>query len=167
MQRVGDLEINQDVRFHEREWRVERIGWTVILLLVVVAFLGLFGHGPISWTTASADDGTLEVTFERFGRRGGTQALEVWAPASAAEGGEWQVEIERDYASGVQFKSISPQPKSVETVPGAIRYVFAQGEPTSDLQVVFDLTPDSLWGVDGDVRLVGNDAVTVEQFFFP
>lgn len=167
MERSRDLEVNEDLEFQRREWRAERIGWALLFLLILVAAVGLFGHGPLSWTSATSRDGTLEVSFERFGRNGGTQSLVVRAGASSAADREWQLDVGDDYVGAVKFTSISPQPDATDRIPGGIRYTFSQAEPAADLEVTFELTPDSLWSVSGELRLAGHEPVTVQQFFFP
>lgn len=167
MERVGDLEINEDMEFQEREWRWGRLGRALLVVIVLVSGVGLFGHGPISWTTAAADDGSLEVSFERFGRRGGSQKLGLTAPASAAQSGQWQVDLSHDFVGSVSIDSITPQPDSVEAVAGGLRYTFTQADPTAALEASLSLTPDTLWSASGTVGLVGGDAVAVRQFFFP
>lgn len=167
MKRVGDLEINQDVTHQEREWKAERIGWLLLAVVVLVAAAGVFGHGPVSWTSRSTADGSLAVSFERFGRRGGTQQLVVRADASAAVDGVWRLEISTDYIHDVTVDTLSPEPDSVESAPGSVRYTFVQAEPGAPLEAVFSLTPDALWGHHGEISLVGGDTVRVDSFFFP
>ena len=41
-QRVGDPEIKQNLRFQRRMWALERIGWAVMALVVLVGLVGLF-----------------------------------------------------------------------------------------------------------------------------
>ena len=38
MQRIGDLELSQDLEFQRRSWRVQRIGQGVMLLVLLAAF---------------------------------------------------------------------------------------------------------------------------------
>ena len=38
MQRIGDLELSQDLEFQRRSWRVQRIGQGVMLLVLLTAF---------------------------------------------------------------------------------------------------------------------------------
>jgi hypothetical protein len=167
LERLGDLQISEDYGFQRREWVAQRIGWGLVLVLIVITAAGLFGHGPISWTTAETADGTLKASFERFGRRGGSQSLLLRADAAAATKGAWGLEIADDYVSAVEFRSISPQPDAATRVPGAILYTFTQTNPDADLKVTFRLTPSGLWGVNGEIRLAGHDRLTIEQFFFP
>lgn len=167
MARIGDLELNEDISFQEREWTAERIGWGALLLVVLLALLGLFGNGPISWTSATSDSGDLEVSFERFGRRGGSQTLTVRAEASAASKGAWEIDISRDYLGAVRMDAMTPQPDSVSAVPGGSRYTFLQASDDADLEVELSLTPTTLWGASGDIGLADGDPVTVRHFFFP
>ena len=167
MERVGELEIDQDLAFQEREWRTQRVGWVVLVMVMLVALGGLFGNGPLSWTTVTAPGGALQVSYERFGRRGGPQELTVRAPARSAERGSWHVEVSRDYLASLEVTSITPQPDAAEAVQGAVRYRFAQAAPDADLEVVLAVTPRAVGSRRGDVRLAGGQPATVTQFFFP
>lgn len=167
MGRVGDLEIDQDLEFQEREWRVERVGWALLAGVVVLAAFGVFGHGPVSWTKVSSGDGSLEVSFERFGRRGGSQALVVSAPASEARRGVWDVEISRSYVDAMDIDAVTPEAEAVEAVDGAVRYSFSQGSPDADLDARLSLTPRAMGPRRGEVRVSGGEPVGVHHFLFP
>jgi hypothetical protein len=167
VERVGDLEIDEDVAFQAREWKVERIAWVGLGLVILLALAGLFGHGPISWTSASTDDGSLEVAFERFGRRGGSQDLVITAAASAADGGQWEIDMSLAYSETMDIDSITPQPESVEAVDGAVRYTFIQPEPGVDLEATFSVTPDGMWNTSGDIGFADGPSVRVSHFLFP
>lgn len=53
IRRVGELEIEEDLDFQRRMWRLQQIGWALLVLVVVAALLGLFGKGPLSRAVAS------------------------------------------------------------------------------------------------------------------
>lgn len=167
MERVGDLEINQDVRFQDREWKAERVGWLLLVALLIVAMLGLFGNGPLSWATSSSPDDALKVVYERFGRRGGSQELTLRASADAATNGSWQIEITRGYLASLEIATITPEPDSAETTPRGVRYTFTQAAPSATLEVIFAVTPRQLWSQSGEVRVGDKAPATVSQFFFP
>lgn len=71
----------------QTEWRVQRVGWVVLAGIVVAALAGVFGAGPLSWTSASADDASLVVKYSRFAREGGAISLEVHVPAERSTEG--------------------------------------------------------------------------------
>lgn len=167
MERFGDLEINQDVRFQDREWTVERVGWLLLVALLIIAVLGLFGNGPLSRTTSSSPDAGLKVAYERFGRRGGSQELTLRASANAATNGSWQIEVTRAYLASLEIVTITPEPDSAETTRRGVRYTFTQAAPDAALEVIFAVTPRSLWSHSGEIRIGDEPPATVWQFFFP
>ena len=50
--RVGDLQIHQDLCQERREWKIQRVGWLLMALMLVAALAGLLGPGPLSSTIA-------------------------------------------------------------------------------------------------------------------
>ncbi|HEV2128712.1 MAG TPA: hypothetical protein VGR22_08850, partial [Thermomicrobiales bacterium] len=86
--RIGDLEVDEDIEFQEREWKVQRVGWALMLVVIVLALVGLFGTGPLSAVEREADDGTLVLEYQRFVRHGGRTTFSIAAAGSQAENGE-------------------------------------------------------------------------------
>lgn len=58
------LVLDEDLPLHSTGWKVQKIGWTIALLLLIMAALGLFGTGPVSRRILYS--GTDAVEFERF-----------------------------------------------------------------------------------------------------
>jgi len=46
--RYGDLDLDQGYDHQQTIWTIQRVIWGVIGLLILLAFTGLFGGGPIS-----------------------------------------------------------------------------------------------------------------------
>ena len=44
--------IQEDMRFQEKLWKLERVGWITLTLVVAITLLGVFGAGPLSQATA-------------------------------------------------------------------------------------------------------------------
>ncbi len=167
MERIGDLEINQDLSFDQREWVWERTGWVALFAIVTLGAAGLFGHGPVSWTTASSDNGSLTVSFERFGRRGGTHDLAIEAASSTSTDGAWNIELSRRYVSAMEIEAVTPMPEAVETTGDGLRYTFTQREPGASLEVTFSLRPQVVWSRSGEIRAGDGSRVRIRQFLFP
>lgn len=164
---MGDLQLEEDVGFERRSWKAQRAFWVVAVALLTAVGLGLFGNGPVSWTTASSNDGVLEASYERFGRRGGSQEFTVEVEASAARGGTWEVEIDRGLLAAWEVTAISPEPESTSVLADAIRFTFSQAAPQADLEVIFAVSPRQVWLQGGGIR-AGDDAqVSISQFFYP
>ena len=68
IERVGDIDIGQDLEFQRRMWVAQRIGWLTMLVVVIVGLVGFVGHGPLTGgSTGSAANG-LEIDYARFAR---------------------------------------------------------------------------------------------------
>jgi len=168
IQRVGDLEIEQDLRFQRREWRVQRIGWLLMALLICAALLGVFGGGGLlTGASDSAAGGAAKISYQRFARLSAPASLKVRFPESAVQNGMLQVAVERDYIEGVQIEHITPEPESVEVTADAIVYTFAVGDPSGAGQVAFHYTTESIGLVSGWVELADTERLTLRQFVYP
>src|SRR5688500_4047586 len=60
------LDLQEDPKFQETEWRLQRLGWVIWAALIVAALLGLLGPGPLSNAESSTPDGLLTVSYEMF-----------------------------------------------------------------------------------------------------
>ena len=47
-----DYPIQEDMRFQEKLWKLERAGWVALSLVVAITLLGVFGAGPLGQTHA-------------------------------------------------------------------------------------------------------------------
>lgn len=163
--RAGDLELEQDLAFERRELFVERIGWAAMALVIAGALTGLFGVGPLSLKTVAAGD--LSVTYERFGRRGGSTSLTFEAGPGAAAGGELTLWLSATYIDGMQLDAITPEPGSVTLAGDRVEYSFKTSGVPGTLRINFDLTSDTLGPLAGQAGIAGGPAVELRQFFWP
>jgi hypothetical protein len=164
-QKVGDLEINQDLRFQERSWRYQRTGWTVMAVIVLLSLAGLLGRGPSSDARAGGEEEGLEVQFERFGRRNAPQTLRLHVATPPGPEGKIRISIDRGYLESVQIDSMAPEAESVEGGPDRHTFEFAtsQGETT----ISFKLRPEGLGRLRGVAAVEGRPPVEFKQFVFP
>src|SRR5215207_519621 len=107
---VGDLELDQDLTYQQREWRVERISWIVWLLLIVAALLGLLGPGPLSQTRAGSQDERVWVDYERFVRYRSPTQLIVHIEPDAAQEGMFHLQLDQEFIAKAQIQRIDPEP---------------------------------------------------------
>lgn len=56
--RVGDLEVPQDLGFQRRACTFERIGWVAMTLVLLAAIVGVWGEGPLAQAEAVSRDGS-------------------------------------------------------------------------------------------------------------
>lgn len=165
--RIGDFEIDQDLRFQDREWKIQRLGWVAILLLVVLALLGLFGTGPLSTATASDADGPLSVDYQRFIRHGGRTTLTIRVGNDYLAGNEVEVSLTDTYLDGVEVQQITPQPQEVRAGDGELIYVFAVEDMTQPFEVSFSLRPQHIGRLSGEASITDGPTVAFDQISYP
>lgn len=118
------LEVEQDLHFQYREWRIERIGWFVIGLLLVAATLGVFGHHPLAKATVQTSDGRLSVQYDRFTRyQTNVDFLATLEPDKDGSGIA-HLWFDPQYLDNLKVVAVSPVPLRGEAKIGGRAFVF-------------------------------------------
>lgn len=167
LRRIGDLEINQDLDFQCRCWRVQRIGWTIIALLVLGGLLGVFGRGPFSHTLVSDPSIPVSLEYERFGRYQNRLTLSLHLNAGASEDGKVRLWFSQDFLRQVQIQNITPKPDGAELSPSGTTYIFALALPTDGGDVIVHLEPQAIGLLSGKVGLTESRSITFTQWIYP
>jgi hypothetical protein len=163
---VGELEVDQELDYQQREWKAQRVGWAVMLLIILATLLGLFGRGPLSRASIGGDP--LKLEYERFTRHASPTQLTVHlAPGVAGKDGKARVRLRRDYMQGVRIEHITPEPESVEASEDALEYVFEVADPSHPVTAVFQLEADKMWSRSGHIALGDGQPLRFTQFVFP
>jgi hypothetical protein len=166
MQRVGDLEINEDAGFAERGWKLQKAAWVLMLLFAVCAFLGLTGSGPLARAAVTAPDFRLE--YARFLRVTAASALIIRFEPIVVQNGEVNVWLGRDYLSAFQIESIMPEPESVVTSADRLIYTFRTLENQPG-EITFHLkgSAGSFGLIRGEAGITPSRQVGFRQFVYP
>lgn len=167
MQRIGDLELDQDLKFQQREWRIERIGWFAMLLIIVGALSGLSGTGPLSATTAGDPTGALAVDYQRFIRHDGRTTLTMQVSGDRVVEGQVEIWLASDYLSAVEIQRISPEPQEVRAEGERMVYVFAADGSAESIDLSFSLRPQHIGRLSGEIGLPGGPATSFTQLSYP
>lgn len=148
------------------EWRIRRTGWVVLALLVVLALSGVFGVGPLSWSTVTADDGSIEVSYSRFTANGAPSSLSLRVPPTAAVDGQVRVWISSEYLDALEVSSITPEPASATSVDGGVVFAF-EVEPGAALEATVNATGDAFGVETARLAVVDHARVEFWQLFYP
>jgi hypothetical protein len=165
--RVGDLELDQDLIYQNREWRVERIGWIILALLVLAALLGILGKGPLSKAIAGSQDGPLWVEYQRFVRHRSPTELIVRIEADAAQEGRIHLQLNQEFVQKAQIQRIDPEPDQEQVAMDRITYVFQVGEGAAPVQVIYRLEMQSFGLLSTPIGIVDGPEVSINQFVYP
>lgn len=164
--RIGDLEINQDLNVQARMWRIQRVGWAIMLVIVLLALTGLFGRGPAGKTKAGDAGGPLWVEYERFERFQSSSVLRIHLLPVTSPGPR-QVWISNRYLSGVEIHRILPDPMVTKmSDDGLLFEVGTAGKAEAGVLTLY-LQFQQMGALAGDVRSPGNAPVRIRQFVYP
>ncbi len=163
------LELNQDLTFQRRSWRVQRVAWGVMAAIVVATLLGLFGSGLLSSTTVSTPNQTMQVRYERFGRLDSPLITNVRLASGAGDAdGRVRLWVSRGYLSRVAGDGLSPVPETTLTAADRVVFIFRLTDPAQPLDVTFYLNTEKVGSLTGQFGLVNRKAVlTIRQFIYP
>jgi len=154
-------DFESELIFHQREWRIQRVGWLLLALFLALALGGLFGNGPLS--RAHADGAAGRVEYQRFVRYGLSTDL-VITPTGSAQGVN-RSEIEADYLESFRVEHITPEPASVRLSGRHIVYEFASAAPGASIS--FHIRPQRLLRHTSGVSIDGAAPVGISQLTYP
>lgn len=100
---------SEGLQFNRKEYRIQRASWLTALALLVAAFLGLFGTGPLSDATASDRSENLTVRYDRFTRWTARTVIQFSiVPAHAEDSARlW---IDSSFLHEISIERIVPEP---------------------------------------------------------
>jgi hypothetical protein len=166
VQRIGDLQLDQDMSFQRRQWRVQRGAWLVGCLIVLLALTGLSGGGPLANASVSDTTDALSVDYDRIDRRHSpsTISLDI-IPAGTQP--TLQLWIGQDFLAGTSIESIQPEP--VQSMAGSDRLIleFALDSPGEPVSIEVSVRPKQTGLREGSMGIVDGPEVEFRQLVLP
>lgn len=176
------MQIEQNIRFQEREWRLQRIGWIVFATFIIAAVLGLFGGGGM-FAQKRIDTGNgVAVEFSRFERSGAITKLRIDAQPNGPHQSEFAIWIDREYFQNFDIESITPTPVRTEFTDETLHFVFSAGARNREMlnettksnqantyRITITLKADRFGIVEGQIGLLdrANSTIRFRQLFYP
>ena len=167
MNRTSGIELDDLPGFQRKEWAAQRLGWTLMLLVVLAGAAGAFGRGPLASASAATADGRLQIRYERMTRHRVPTSLWLDVAPGVARGGRVRLEIDREYLQEVELTRVVPEPESVEATGDGIVLAFRVGDPLRRAAIMLDVQPESYGTLQGRLGLAGDAPLRFEQFVFP
>ena len=163
-QRIGNLQLEQDLAFQRMEWRVERWGKLLIALFLVAAAFGLLGSGLASRAAAGSPSGTLRVHYDRFVRQDAPTSLLV--EARGKPDSEIRIWFASAHIDRLKIEQIIPEQVGTESGPDRTTFVFRTGGK-GEARVRFDVEPRTAGKATGQIGVDGGESVSFWSFVYP
>ncbi|MBC3362413.1 hypothetical protein [Pseudomonas sp. SWRI154] len=162
--RSREFPVREDMVFQHKVWRFERVGWYILVLLVILTLLGLFSRGPLSSRELQSADGTIAVEYEAFHRNGSTNPMVL--RLKGAPNAVLEVELGGDWLDAFDVQSVQPQPiRSAAAGQGVKLWIQADGQGQANLHL--SLLSEGLGTYHSRIVIPGGATVSFNQFIFP
>lgn len=159
-----DYPVQEFMHVQQRHWRLERVGWVVFLLIVLLASLGVFSQGVLSLTTVESADAALAVDYQRFERNSAAGEMTVRLQGEA--GGVMQLDITGDLLNKFAIEGIQPAPLNSESLGDGLRLSF-RTDRAGDATVYLALRVAGLGSSQSQFAITGSTPIAVDQFIYP
>lgn len=156
-----------------REWRLERIGWGLLLVFLLLGALGIFGGGPLSGTTVvleSSEGARFVVAYEKWDRRNHVSTMTVMAEAPPGAKGDLVVALGPSIVPAWTIRSTHPAADG-GLGPEGILYRFPVGSWSEPVHAGFEYVPQQAGRVHAELALAVGEADpargAIRQFVHP
>jgi hypothetical protein len=160
---VNTLELEQDLAFERRQWRIQHNAWFIMGLIILAGLLGIFGDGALSHRHTA---GVVRLSYEHFLRKGRTTTLNFFI----LSGAEVRIRFDEAYFERFKIEGIHPEPSRSQLEQGGYSYVFDTlpnyGLATAPLELILELRPQR-FGFWRGVIAVNGQQLELRHWVFP
>ena len=153
-----------DDDFKRRQWRAQRVGWAILLAIVVAATLGLFGTSPLAGkVVATEQDGArYEAEYSRFTRYQHMDRLHLRVHAPEASGDTLRVAFSNDFVENVMIASSFPEADGGGATAEGALFEFKVDDWSQPIVLTFEYEPRKAFWSPGTVTIAAGDAAPVQ-----
>jgi hypothetical protein len=162
---LSDFERGDVLRAQQIEWKVERIAWLIIALLLGMAMLGGFGGGPLAHATRSAS--SVQLEFDHLVRHSVPTRLMIQVGPEAVIRGRFLVSLDWKFVRAVDFRDVRPTPVGSVSHDGRLTFEFAAPFATEPGPIVLEIEHQQTGRQVGFLSVGDGPALEFEQLVFP
>jgi hypothetical protein len=151
-----DIEIDEEMPLQKRGWMVQRVGWILLFVFILLAVLGLFGEGPLSKRTIIT--GNIKTEYQRFGRHEHETPIKFESKDENIS----IISIPQQYLKELKLSKVVPEPESQTSSYGYINYTF-KGEHNNNVTFYFD--PLEFGNVGGVIKVNAYNIALVQTIY--
>ena len=159
------IAVGEDLDFQRRWWKLEKVIWSIFVLILIADLSGALGRGPLANAKAQTSDGTLHVKYERIQRENTSSIMTVLPGAAAIHNGQFQLFVSDSILKQFGAQRIIPQPATSTVGGGGVTYTFPA--TTTPMTVQFELKPSFIGAHPFTLAVPGSEAIQAKSFVLP
>ena len=156
--------IREDMAYQLKVWRFERVGWYVLVLVVLMGLMGVFSRGLLSSRDVRSEDGKVRVEYEMFHRNGSTNSMKI--TLSSTSDSQVELELAGQLLEGFSIETLQPEPLRSRSSSQGIR-LWLQTDLDGQATLYITLRGDGLGFYRSQISSPGTNSLKLVQFIFP
>lgn len=167
-EQVRGLQVDEDIGYHRRSWRTQRIGWVIMALIVVATLLGLLGgDGPLNQPVAGQRGGELWVEYDRFMRSLGPTELRIHLDQLRPDERTVRLLFDGHYLQAIHVERIEPEPRQQWASPEGVVYEFDVADTEPAIEIRYDIEPEHIGLLHTPIVKLDGPTVMMKSFVYP
>lgn len=165
---VQKIELQQDETFQRLEWKVQRVGWSLWLVIIIAALAGLLGgSGPLSQVSMLAGDGSLTIQHQRFVHHNQLTKIRLQVMQDLSDQKEVRIEISGGLLAATHLQSIQPAPDQTFVSDHGTVLVFPLDQTRRCPEIILHLEFEEIGRSGGNIGLQSHSPVNVQTLVYP
>lgn len=165
IKKAGALEVDEDPDFERREWTVQRVAWILLVIFVLAALAGFFGHGPAALAYLGQEGEPFEMKYSRFARFKAPIDLDVKLRPAAGQAP--QLWFSSNYLKSLRIEHVSPEPAQTQVNGDGVLYTFEAAEAEQPIEVSVHSVAEGMGRLSGRAGPSKESAQAFWQFVYP
>ncbi|SUW62796.1 Uncharacterised protein [Buttiauxella agrestis] len=147
------------------EFQLRRIGFALLLAIVIAAMVGLFSRGYISDARIANDSGTLRIDYEKYSRL--MSDVDMKITSSQIRENRNRIILGGDFMDSFRIDTLQPQPDKMYSLNGMMVLEYSVSAPGSEQTLWLSLTPMKFGATHSTVAIDNGPEITLHQFIYP
>lgn len=147
------------------EFQLRRIGFALLLAIVIAAMVGLFSRGYISDARIANDSGTLRIDYEKYSRL--MSDVDMKITSSQIRENRNRIILGGDFMDSFRIDTLQPQPDKMYSLNGKMVLEYSVSAPGSEQTLWLSLTPMKFGATHSTVAIDNGPEITLHQFIYP
>ncbi|MCL2900324.1 hypothetical protein [Brenneria tiliae] len=157
--------IKESQRLLNFESASRKVGFVILLGIILSALAGVFSGGHFSTTEKINTARSVKIDYERFGRLQTEFKLKISAQSLHAD--QYIFSLGGDFNKSYEIGSIWPRPDTMYSRGDVIYLVYNNLKSSKDFSVWLYVTPAKAWKIMNSIQLNAEPEIRFWQFIYP